>query len=71
MRRNAKRLEMWKRLFAILIAGVMLFSNVSAKIGLSPAIVEKDFWVVWTLDYLFGRSPWEKLRSASTVRRGA
>ena len=29
MRRNAKRLEMWKRLFAILIAGVMLFSNVS------------------------------------------
>ena len=49
----------------------MLFSNVSAKIGLSPAIVEKDFWVVWTLDYLFGRSPWEKLRSASTVRRGA
>ena len=38
----------------------MLFSNVSAKIGLSPAIVEKDFWVVWTLDYLFGRSPWKK-----------
>ena len=49
----------------------MLFSNVSAKIGLSPAIVEKDFWVVWTLDYLFGRSPWKKLRTASTVRRGA
>lgn len=37
-----------------------LFSNVSVKIGLSPAIVEKDFWVVWTLDYLFGRSPWKK-----------
>ena len=36
-----------------------LFSNVSVKIGLSPAIVEKDFWVVWTLDYLFGRSPWK------------
>ena len=27
----------------------MLFPNVSAKIGLSPGIVEKDFWVVWTL----------------------
>ena len=36
----------------------VLFSNVSAKIGLSPGIVEKDFWVVWTLDYLFARSPW-------------
>ena len=38
----------------------MLFSNVSVKIGLSPGIVEKDFWVVWTLDYLFDRSPWKK-----------
>jgi len=37
-----------------------LFSNVSVKNGLSPAIVEKDFWVVWTLDYLFARSPWKK-----------
>ena len=37
-----------------------LFSNVSSKIGLSPGIVEKDFWVVWTLDYLFARSPWRK-----------
>ena len=36
-----------------------LFSNVSGKIGLSPGIVEKDFWVVWTLDYLFSRSPWK------------
>ncbi len=35
-----------------------LFSNTSVKSGLSPAIVEKDFWVVWTLDYLFARSPW-------------
>ncbi len=36
----------------------VLFSNVSGKMGLSPGIVEKDFWVVWTLDYLFSRSPW-------------
>ena len=36
-----------------------LFSNVSVKVRLSPGIVEKDFWVVWTLDYLFARSPWK------------
>lgn len=35
-----------------------LFANVSAKTGLSAAIVEKDFWVCWLLDGLFGRSPW-------------
>ena len=39
-----------------------LFSNASVKIGLSPGIVEKDFWVVWTLDYLFARSPRRKCR---------
>jgi len=27
---------------------------------LVPAIVEKDFWVVWMLDYLFSRSPWRR-----------
>ena len=27
-----------------------LFSNASVRIGLSPGIVEKDFWVVWTLE---------------------
>ena len=37
-----------------------LFGNVSTKMGLSPAIVEKDFWVCWMLDYLFGRSPWAR-----------
>lgn len=36
-----------------------LFTNVSKRMGLSPAIVEKDFWVCWLLDYLFGRSPWK------------
>ena len=36
-----------------------LFSNVSVKVRLSPGIVEKDFWVVWTLDYRFARSPWK------------
>ena len=35
-----------------------LFGNTSVKSGLSPAIVEKDFWVCITLDCLFRDSPW-------------
>lgn len=38
----------------------VLFSQVSVRCGLSPAIVEKDFWVCWMLDYLFARSPWTR-----------
>lgn len=30
-----------------------LFSNTANKIGMHPAIVEKDFWVCYMLDYLF------------------
>ena len=26
--------------------------------GLNDTVVEKDFWVCFTLDYLFHRSPW-------------
>ena len=37
-----------------------LFHNTEAKTGLHDAIVEKDFWVCLTLDYLFHRSPWKK-----------
>ena len=37
-----------------------LFLNTATKVGLSPAIVEKDFWVCWLLDYLFARSPWKR-----------
>lgn len=36
-----------------------LFRNTSDKIGLQDAIIEKDFWVCYTLDYLFHRSPWK------------
>ena len=32
-----------------------LFLNTAAKTGLNPAIVEKDFWVCYVLDFLFGR----------------
>lgn len=36
-----------------------LFRNTADKIGLNDAIVEKDFWVCFTLDYLFHRCPWK------------
>lgn len=37
---------------------LILFRNTAANCGLSEGIVEKDFWVCWTLDYLFHQSPW-------------
>ena len=37
-----------------------LFTLTADKMKLSPAIIEKDFWVCWMLDYLFGRSPWTR-----------
>jgi predicted nucleotidyltransferase component of viral defense system len=30
-----------------------LFSETAARKGMTPAIVEKDFWVCWTLGRLF------------------
>lgn len=36
-----------------------LFRNTSSKYGVAEAIVEKDFWVCWTLMYLFEESPWK------------
>ena len=44
-----------------------LFHNTAAKTGLHDAIVEKDFWVCLTLDYLFHRCPWKK---TVTLRAG-
>lgn len=37
-----------------------LFRNTAAKMGLTEAIAEKDFWVCFLLDYLFHRCPWRK-----------
>lgn len=34
-----------------------LFRNTAGKLGLTEAVVEKDFWVSFALDYLFHRSP--------------
>lgn len=36
-----------------------LFRNTADKMGLHDAIVEKDFWVCFILDYLFHRSLWK------------
>lgn len=39
----------------------VLFGNAADRAGINnPAIVEKDFWVCFTLDYLFHHSPWPK-----------
>lgn len=36
-----------------------LFQETAARMQVHPAIVEKDFWVCWTLDYLFRDSAWK------------
>ena len=38
----------------------ILFQNTAAKMGMNAAIVEKDFWVCLTLDYLFHKCKWKK-----------
>ena len=37
-----------------------LFQNTAAKVGMTDAIIEKDFWVCFMLDYLFHRSKWKE-----------
>lgn len=37
----------------------VLFTNTGYALGLHPAIIEKDFWVCYVLDYLFHRSEWK------------
>lgn len=36
-----------------------LFRNTAAKMGMNEAIIEKDFWVCYMLDYLFHRCAWK------------
>ena len=36
----------------------IVFRNAAMKAGMNEAIIEKDFWVCLTLDYLFHRSEW-------------
>ncbi len=35
-----------------------LFMDTAQSMGVHQAIIEKDFWVCWILDYLFHNSPW-------------
>ena len=37
----------------------ILFGNTAEKMGMAEAVIEKDFWVCWTLDYLFHDAPWK------------
>ena len=37
----------------------ILFQNTAEKMNLHPAIIEKDFWVVMLLEYLFHICPWK------------
>ncbi len=37
-----------------------LFRNTADKLGMNDAIIEKDFWVCFMLDYLFHRSQWKE-----------
>ena len=39
---------------------IALFNNTSAKTGMTAAVIEKDFWVCWMLDYLFHRCEWRE-----------
>ena len=38
----------------------ILFQNTAAKMGMNASIIEKDFWVCFTLEYLFHKCPWKK-----------
>lgn len=38
----------------------IIFRNTAQKTGLHEAIIEKDFWVCLTLDYLFHQCPWRE-----------
>ncbi len=50
MRKMARRSEKDRR---------ELFRATAQKMRVHEAIVEKDFWVCWILDYLFHESPWK------------
>lgn len=36
-----------------------LFRATSQKLNIHEAVIKKDFWVCWILDYLFQQSPWK------------
>lgn len=38
-----------------------LFQNTAAKMGMTDAIIEKDFWVCYMLNYLFNISEFKDI----------
>ena len=44
-----------------------LFTIAAQSMGVPPAIVEKDFWVCYVLDYLFNRSEFGTIIDSLTV----
>ena len=38
---------------------LVLFNNTAEQKSMHPSIIEKDFWVCFTLDYLFHRFKWK------------
>lgn len=49
-----------------------LFSETAAKLGMTAAIVEKDFWVTWTLDKIFSNpdlSPNLKFKGGTSLSK--
>lgn len=50
-----------------------LFNEAGTRLGLSPFYVEKDFWVCWTLNILFGNrafSPYLTFRGGTSLSKG-
>ena len=39
----------------------IIFANTAEKLNVHPAIIEKDFWVCFMLDYIFNKSEFSKL----------
>ena len=60
MRKIAKIIEKDRKAF---------FHNTAAKTGMTDAIIEKDFWVCYMLDYLFHRSQW-KFKGGTSLSSG-
>lgn len=46
---------------------VLIFRNVASKMKVNESIIEKDFWVILILDYLFDKS---KFKKAFTFKGG-
>ena len=44
-----------------------IFRNTAQRMKVHPAIIEKDFWVCYILNYLFKKSKWSMFMITSTL----